>query len=85
MQIDKLREEIDKLDEYIIKILDKRFELTDQIGKVKKDEDVEVEDNKREEEIIKKISQLTSQDKTNSVVSIYGTILSESKLRQNFE
>ncbi len=82
MQIDKLREEIDKLDEYIIKILDKRFELTDQIGEIKKEEGIKVDDNQREEEIIKKISQLTSKDKTNSVVSIYGTLLSESKLRQ---
>lgn len=53
-QLDKLRKSIDKIDDELMKLLDERFALTNQIGKVKQAEQIEVTNNDREEEILSK-------------------------------
>ncbi len=80
MNIEKLREEIDLIDDKIISLLDKRFEKTDAIGKIKASLDMDVLDNKREEEIVKKIKEISSNN--NDILEIYKEIINCSKKRQ---
>ncbi|KPK32994.1 MAG: hypothetical protein AMS24_02570 [Chlamydiae bacterium SM23_39] len=51
-KLEKIREEIDEIDDKIILLLQKRFHLSSQTKKYKK----KIKDKKREEEILKKIS-----------------------------
>ncbi|OFI06080.1 T-protein [Clostridium acetireducens DSM 10703] len=51
--ISKLREEIDSIDEEIVKLLEKRMEISLKIGKCKKQNNINVLDKSREKEIIK--------------------------------
>ncbi|NGX56583.1 MAG: hypothetical protein K1060chlam5_00826 [Candidatus Anoxychlamydiales bacterium] len=69
----KLREEIDKIDNEVIILLEKRFEIVKKIKYLKLKE--RVEDKNREEEILKKIS-------SQYIIDIYKTIFENSKLSQ---
>ncbi len=80
MNIEKLREDIDLIDDKIIDLLDERFEKTDKIGEIKASLDINVLDSKREEEIIKKIKKNSSNDK--DILNIYKEIINCSKKRQ---
>ncbi len=80
MSIDDLREEIDLIDEKLIKLLDERFEKTDQIGVLKRKNKKTILDNKREQDIIKKIQDNSKNEK--EVTLIYNFIMGESKKRQ---
>lgn len=53
--VEKLRMEIDKIDDDLIRLLEKRFELSCAIGDEKKKEKREVKDGKREQFILEKI------------------------------
>ena len=54
-----IREEIDAIDSEIIALLESRLNLSLQIGKVKKNLDKNMLDDSREEEILKKIEELS--------------------------
>jgi chorismate mutase len=60
--INCLREEIDAIDDDIIKLLEKRFDLILLIKKYKKENNIEIFDQNRENEILKKISDLNIQE-----------------------
>ena len=53
-----IREEIDSIDSEIIGLLESRLNLSQQIGKVKKNLDKKLRDDAREAEILKKIDEL---------------------------
>lgn len=53
--VEKLRMEIDDIDDDLIRLLEKRFELSCAIGDEKKKEKREVKDGKREQFILEKI------------------------------
>ena len=54
-----IREEIDAIDSEIVALLESRLNLSLQIGKVKKNLDKDFLDDSREEEILKKIEELS--------------------------
>jgi len=56
MKLNELRNRIDTIDGKIVKLLVERFEIVEQIMSLKS----EIEDNAREEEVLKKISDLTN-------------------------
>ncbi|MBD3330305.1 chorismate mutase [Candidatus Peregrinibacteria bacterium] len=74
-KIAKIRAKIDKIDEIIIKLLEKRGDLSQKIGKNKKKKSISIEDISREEEILNKISDP-------SIKKIYKKVLEESKKKQ---
>ncbi|EKE07094.1 MAG: Chorismate mutase [uncultured bacterium] len=79
-----LRKKIDCVDKSILKLLAKRFVLTDKIGVIKKLENIVVEDKNREIEILEKFEKLSQKfnlDKnfTNNLLQL---IFQESKKRQ---
>jgi chorismate mutase len=53
MGLSKLREEIDRIDRDVIALLRKRFEIVEEVAKLKRETNTGIEDGEREEEIIK--------------------------------
>lgn len=74
-KIEVLRQEIDAVDDQIIKLLDARFALTDEVGNVKKTIKTSITHPNREAFIYDKIED-------ESIRNIYKTIIKESKARQ---
>lgn len=75
-QLDKLRKSIDQIDDQLMKLLNERFALTNQIGKVKQAEKLEVTNNDREEEILSKTYEYINQL---PVAKVYQEIFNISK------
>jgi len=79
MELKQKRKEIDALDETIIKALEKRFDLSLEIGRAKKKTQSEIKDTKRETEIREKTAFSAYPE---AITAVYDTILSESKALQ---
>ncbi|MFA7314400.1 MAG: chorismate mutase [Candidatus Magasanikbacteria bacterium] len=79
-----LRKKIDCVDKNILELLSRRFALTDKIGKIKKLENMTVEDKNREVEILKKYNELSEKLNLDKkfVYNFLQLILQESKIRQ---
>lgn len=76
----KQREVIDQIDNQIIKLLDQRFMLTDEIGKIKQQNNINIQNKNREDEILLYIEEnsVNYQD----ISQIYQQIFLLSKNRQ---
>lgn len=79
--MDKLRKQIDEIDSQIIKLLEMRFLITAQVGEYKKEHHLPIYDQKREQLILKKISDKINND-LQYILPIYQEILKESKKQQ---
>ena len=73
-----IREEIDAIDSEIIVLLESRLNLSLQIGKVKKNLDKNMLDDSREEEILKKIEELSLLYPKEDLKSIFVEIMKTS-------
>ncbi len=80
-EINDLRNEINQIDDQIITLLEERFIITNEIGKVKKKEKLNVVDQTRETKIIKKIDIMTKNN-TEVIQEIYQYIMKKSKEQQ---
>lgn len=85
--IDKIRKTIDELDEKILALLSKRKGLVSEIAKLKENLDIPIFDKKREEEILRRISNKAKQLGLNadSVSGIFGSIFQNSRAEQQKE
>jgi len=79
-----LRKKIDCVDKKILKLLSKRFVLTDKIGKIKKLEQIEIEDKNRETEPVDKFVSFSEKSNLDKkfTLDLLQLILQESKKRQ---
>ena len=73
-----IREEIDAIDSEIIALLESRLNLSLQIGRVKKNLDKNMRDDSREEEILKKIEELSLLYPKEDLKSIFVEIMKTS-------
>ncbi|MBX7065933.1 MAG: chorismate mutase [Parachlamydiales bacterium] len=82
MSLNLLRQEIDMLDEEIIKTIGKRIELARQVARVKKEERLPILDAKREEEIRAAIRKLAKKEGLSApiMVEIIQLILDYSRI-----
>jgi len=55
MNLDELRNEIDKIDGALVDLLEKRMDVSRKIGEIKKSKDIPVKDEEREKEIINRV------------------------------
>ena len=79
MKLEELRDKIDNIDEDIIKLLIERFEVVEQIMSLKS----EIEDKNRENEILKKLDDLTNETNNQEFFTeLYKFIFEESKNMQ---
>jgi chorismate mutase len=79
--IQKLRKKIDELDQKLIKVLEKRFELTKEIGEIKQEEGLGIKHENRENEVLEKIS-TTKTLKKSFTKKLFELIFQESRNRQ---
>lgn len=80
--LNKYRAEIDQLDHQIIQLLDKRFEVTKQVGEYKAKNNLPILNQDREEEIIKQIK-ARGLAHEQQVIAVYAGLMNVSKGQQD--
>ena len=79
-RIKKLRERIDEIDEEIIQLLKKRMGISNEVGKLKEELHIPVEDNKREKEIIDRLTKKAGKNLSEEqLIRIFTTVFKSSK------
>ena len=82
-KLKELRKEIDLIDNQLIDLFIKRFNLSIEVKKVKQENNILVLDSKREQEIIEKVKSInTDYNIKNAIEEVYLTILNSSKKLQ---
>lgn len=82
-KLKELRKEIDLIDNQLIDLFIKRFNLSIEVKKVKQENNILVLDSKREQEIIEKVKSINANDNIkNAIEEVYLTILNSSKKLQ---
>ena len=83
MDMEKLRNEIDEIDDSLVKIFEKRMQSTARLAKHKKEHSVPVSDRTREREIIYRMSGKVAPELAGYTKSLYNTLFDLSKSYQN--
>ena len=79
----ELRQQIDTLDEEIIHLLKKRMGISKEVGKLKEELDIPVEDKTRENEIIERLTHQTGQNLSEEqLIRIFTAVFKSSKQMQ---
>ncbi|MFQ6612574.1 MAG: chorismate mutase [Fidelibacterota bacterium] len=78
-KLSKLRSQVDELDQHILKILDTRFELARQIGEIKYQAGIPVDDPQRENEIINTLTEQTKLLTNDEIAQIFKPVYRISK------
>ena len=84
MELFNLRKDINDIDNKIMSLLINRLEVVEKVGELKKKNNMEVLDKKRENAIFKKIETLYGKDsdETKFLSEIYNKVMEESKKKQ---
>ena len=79
----ELRQQIDDLDEDIIQLLKKRMGISKEVGRLKEELDIPVEDKTRENEIIERLTHQTGQNLSEEqLIRIFTAVFKSSKQMQ---
>ncbi len=78
-----LRGEITAIDESIVELLEKRFEVVEEIAEIKQEKGIKVLDQKREEELLYKLKSSVKDTDEEMIESIYERILAVSREKQS--
>lgn len=81
-QLETERRKIDEIDQEIIELIIKRFEITNNIGKIKSNNKLVVTDKKREQEIITRLKDKYQKVDPKIIEEIYKNIFKFSVLKQ---
>lgn len=86
MNLSDLRKQIDNLDTELVKLMAKRLEVSDQIGKIKEETNSPVQDLSRESEVLNRVQSLAQSLSLDpqDIESLYQEILFISKKQQRF-
>ena len=81
--LSKQREQINQIDQQLVKLLQQRFAVTDEVGQIKKQAGIPVLDATREALILDKIAQSVADDQMKEIiVRLYQHIMAESRQQQ---
>jgi len=83
MGIETYRRKIDSLDTEITGLLKRRFEITDNIGRYKAENNLAVYSETRELEILNRVTSIAGSEYSDDIKSIYCMLLGRSRMRQN--
>ena len=85
-KIDKLRKEIDEVDQKLMNLLLKRFSITKKIGQVKTSNSITIDDNDRENNIINHLSNKANNDlRKEDIADIFKLVFNISKNLQKIK
>ncbi|MGX7073612.1 chorismate mutase [Falseniella ignava] len=80
MDLDVIRQEIDQIDDQIVKLLEERMRLVDQVVAYKKASGKPILDSKREEAIFEKVrNRVEDKQYQTSIVATFSDILKRSR------
>ena len=82
MSIEELRNEIDSVDEQLVKLFERRMEISGEIAKYKKENSLPVFDRGRERDIINRVTQDVSPEFESYMRSLYITVFDLSRSYQ---
>ena len=80
-ELERLREEIDRVDAELVELLNKRLQLVDEIGALKRGQGLPVRDRAREEELLARIRARAGENAAEAE-TVYRTLLQISRARQ---
>lgn len=81
--LSKQREQINQIDQQLVKLLQQRFAVTDEVGQIKKQAGIPVLDATREALILDKVAQSVADDQMKEIiVRLYQHIMAESRQQQ---
>ncbi|HCM88842.1 MULTISPECIES: chorismate mutase [Vagococcus] len=76
----KIREEVNQIDQELVRLLEKRYECVDEIVRIKKERHIATLDSSREQEVLKQVANLVdNKDYETSVVRTFQDIMDRSK------
>lgn len=75
--LEKLRKDIEKIDDKVFMLLSKRFEIVEKVGEYKKQNNLPIRNKERENTLIKSMSEKFSMDRT-FVTRLYRIIFNNS-------
>lgn len=80
VRLKKLRKEIDDIDSKIVELIEQRMKVVCEVGDLKKDLDISVEDLNREKEIIQRLTSNSSKNLTEKqLIRIFSAVFKSSK------
>ena len=83
MKLSEYRQEIDAIDNEIIDLLNKRFKVTDEVGRYKQKENLNILNYDREKEIFIIIENNSKPNNIDNIKDVYTKIMQISKQRQS--
>ena len=78
MELQSLRNEINEIDREIVKLYEKRLEAVREVGKYKKENNLEVKNSAVEEKKLKDLSGCASEENAEEIVKLFKFIFDES-------
>ena len=82
-KLNELRAELDDINAELADLLERRFEITDEIGALKRDNSAPVRDRTRELAILEHVTaQLTDKDKAEDIGAVFEAVFAASRRRQ---
>ena len=82
MELKELRDEIDKIDDEMARLFEKRAKVACEVAEYKRQHNMEILQSGREEEVIRRAEELVSPDMTDGVGLFFTTLMDISKCRQ---
>jgi chorismate mutase len=80
VRLKKLRKEIDDIDSKILQLIEQRMKVVCEVGDLKKDLEISVEDLNREKEIIQRLTSNSSKNLTEKqLIRIFSAVFKSSK------
>lgn len=82
----QIREEVNQIDQELVRLLEKRYECVDEIVRIKKEQSIATLDSNREQEVLKKVASLVDNKLYEaSIVKTFQDIMDQSKEYQKRE
>lgn len=81
--LEQVREEINQIDQELVRLLEKRYKCVDEVVRVKREHQLPVLDSKREALVLNKIAKLIEEDQyQDSILETFQSIMDISKKYQ---
>lgn len=84
MSLDELRQEIDKTDSEIVRLISRRLRIAEEIGLEKQEQGKQIEDRAREQAVLENVKRLARKEKISPEVieNVYREVVAASRARQ---
>ena len=85
MDLQEIRQEIDRVDSEMVRLYGKRMELTGEIGRYKREKGLPVLDTERERNLLNRVGEEAGEENENGVRAMFSMLMAQSRTRQMLE